>query len=200
VTTGHADGLITLDLAEADPAHREELREQLDEPYRTLIGHMRHEVGHYYWTVLDPQGDDLLRARALLGDESADYGEALQRHYEEGGAPAGWPESFVSAYATMHPMEDWAETWAHLLHLRDAVQTAVAYGLSVLRPVWSAPAEVPLETQAMIDAFLPIAYAVNELNRSLGQDDLYPFVLAPRVRQKLELIDSLVQQRARLAA
>ena len=193
VTTGHADGVITLDLAETDDAHREALRAQLDEPYRTLLGHMRHEVGHYYWTVLAPQGDDLLRVRALLGDDTADYGAALQRHYDEGGAPAGWQESFVSAYATMHPMEDWAETWAHLLHIRDSMQTVAAYQIAVGVPEPSAPVLVPTDTEELLKAWAPIAFAVNELNRSMGQDDLYPFVLAVRVREKLALVDELVR-------
>ena len=207
VMTGHADGLITLDLAEADAAHREQLRSDLDEPYRTLLGHMRHEVGHFYWTVLAPQGDDLLRARALLGDETADYQQALSRHYEQGGAPAGWAESFVSVYATMHPMEDWAETWAHLLHVRDGIQTAAAYRIVVGGPdlpglragdlaLAAAPHAAATSVEVLLADWVPLAYAINELNRSMGQDDLYPFVLAPRAREKLAFVDGLVRRAA----
>ena len=134
VTTGHADGVITLDLAEADPVAREQRRTQLHEPYRTLLGHMRHEVGHYFQPILAPEGSEALeRCRALMGDERADYAQAMERHYAEG-PPADWAERFVSAYATMHPWEDWAETFAHYLHIRDVLQTAVAYGVTVSGP------------------------------------------------------------------
>ena len=123
VTTGHADGLITLDLAESGDAHREAMREQMGEPYRTVLGHLRHEVGHHYWTVLAPDEDARERARTLFGDEREDYQAALDRHYEQG-PPPDWAERHVSAYATMHPSEDWAETFAHYLHIRDTLQTA----------------------------------------------------------------------------
>ena len=133
VTTGHADGVITLDVAESDDAHREALREQLGEPYRTVLGHFRHEVGHYYWPLLVPEGGARERCRALFGDEREDYGAALERHYETG-PPPDWSQRFVSAYATMHPWEDWAETFAHYLHIWDTLQTAGAYGVRVGAP------------------------------------------------------------------
>ena len=123
VVTGHADGLITLDLAEGDDPHREAVRVKLREDYRTLLGHLRHESGHYYWEQLIAGPDQLESFRALFGDERADYQEAIQRHYDEG-PPAAWAQTYVSAYATMHPWEDWAETFAHYLHLRDLLQTA----------------------------------------------------------------------------
>ena len=131
VTTGHADGVVTLDLAEVDPVARERTRTELDEPYRTVLGHLRHEIGHYYQPLLVTDDE---RCRALFGDDRADYGEALERHYASG-PPADWAERFVSAYATMHPWEDWAETFAHYLHIRDVLQTAVAYGVTVTGPV-----------------------------------------------------------------
>ena len=144
VTTGHADGVITLDLAEADPVAREQRRTQLHEPYRTLLGHMRHEVGHYFQPILAPEGSKALeRCRALMGDERADYAQAMERHYAEG-PPADWAERFVSAYATMHPWEDWAETFAHYLHIRDVLQTAVAYGITVSGPAVAAADAAPL--------------------------------------------------------
>ena len=130
MTTGHADGVITLDMAESDDAHREALREQLGEPYRTVLGHFRHEVGHYYWPLLVPEGRARERCRELFGDEREDYGAALERHYETG-PPPDWSQRFVSAYATMHPWEDWAETLAHYLHIWDTLQTAGAYGVRV---------------------------------------------------------------------
>ena len=133
VTTGHADGVITIDLAEGDDAHRERMRHELGEPYRTLLGHLRHEIGHYYWTVLVDRAGRHDEFRALFGDERADYGAALDRHYANGPTP-GWEERYVSAYATAHPWEDWAETFAHYLHIRDTLQTAAAYGVIVTGP------------------------------------------------------------------
>ena len=126
--TGHADGVITLDLREVDDVHRTRMRDQLHEPYRTVLGHFRHEIGHFYQPSLMAGRED--EVRALFGDERADYQAALDRHYAEG-APEDWEQSFVSAYATMHPWEDWAETFAHFLHIRDLMQTAAAWRLGV---------------------------------------------------------------------
>ncbi|CAN5529258.1 putative zinc-binding metallopeptidase [soil metagenome] len=202
VTTGHANGVITLDLAESDDARREQRRQQLGEPYRTVLGHMRHEVGHYYWTVLATSDEDLTKARALLGDEREDYQEAIARHYEEG-PPEDWHVDYVSAYATMHPAEDWAETFAHYLHIRDTLQTAAANRVRVLGPeavaempqgreLSSVPREGPQEFSDLIAAWLPLTYALNALNRSMGYDDLYPFVLTRAVIEKLGLVHELV--------
>ena len=130
VMTGHDDGLITINIAEADSAERERRRVELGEPYRTLLGHLRHEVGHYYWDVLVRDGGKLEAARAVFGDERIDYQEALERHYQQG-APANWEASYVSAYATMHPWEDFAETWTHYLHMVDTLDTAASFGLAV---------------------------------------------------------------------
>jgi hypothetical protein len=202
VTTGHADGVITLDLAEADPVAREQRRAQLDEPYRTVLGHMRHEIGHYYQPILAPEGSPAIeRCRALMGDERADYAQAMERHYASG-PPADWAERHVSAYATMHPWEDWAETFAHYLHIRDVLQTAVAYGITVsgpavaaadAAPLYSYPGAVADDMRGLLDAWLPLTYALNEISRSVGEDDLYPFVLAPAAIEKLALVDELVR-------
>lgn len=203
VTTGHADGLITLDLAEADDAHRIRMREQMQEPQRTLLGHMRHEVAHYYEPILCPDGSpQRARYRALFGDERADYQAAIDRHYAAG-APPDWAERFVSAYATMHPWEDWAETFAHYLHIRDTLQTSVAYGVTVVgplvfatdhAPLYSFPAAASEDIRGVLGAWLPLTYALNALNRSMGADDIYPFVLAPPVVEKLGFIDELVRR------
>jgi hypothetical protein len=187
VTTGHADGTITLDLAESDDAHRERMRIEMGEPYRTVLGHLRHEIGHYYWPILADDDDKRARARELFGDDTADYQAALQRHYEQG-PPADWEQEYVSAYATMHPMEDWAETFAHYLHIRDTLQTADAYEVRVD----GQPAPGDDGMPAMLDAWLPLARALNALNRSMGRDDLYPFVLAPPVMAKLAMVHELV--------
>jgi hypothetical protein len=195
VTTGHANGVITLDLAEADPVARERRRAELDEPYRTLLGHLRHEVGHYYQPILAPEGSPALeRCRALMGDEREDYAAAMERHYAEG-PPPDWPERFVSAYATMHPWEDWAETFAHYLHIRDVLQTATAYGLTVSGPVTAdtAPLHSYPSVGDWLDAWLPLTYALNAISRSIGDDDLYPFVLAPAAIEKLTFVDELVR-------
>jgi hypothetical protein len=205
VTTGHDDGLITLDLAEADDAHREQIRAELDEPYRTVLGHMRHEIGHYYEPILCPEDSpERARYRELFGDDRADYQEALDRHYANG-APDGWSGEFVSAYATMHPWEDWAETFAHYLHIRDSLQTSVAYGVTVVgpavfhtdeAPLYSFPAAAAEGIRELLNAWLPLTYALNAMNRSMGAGDLYPFVLAPAVIEKLGFIDELIRRSA----
>jgi hypothetical protein len=216
VVIGHDNGVITIDVHEADDAHREAIRLGLGEAYRTMLGHLRHEVGHYYWMVL-VEGVGLDRPgpidafRALFGDERQDYGGALANHYGSGSdvAPSatGWEDAHVSSYATMHPWEDWAETFAHYLHIRDTLQTAASYGLSVSGPrvalsdadsVSAAPDD-RLETgtfEDVIGQWLPLTYALNAINRSMGSDDLYPFVLAPKVMEKLAFIDALVRPRA----
>lgn len=201
VMTGHSNGLITINLVEADDAERERLRKSMNEPYRTLVGHFRHEIGHYYWDRLVERGQKHEPFRVLFGDERADYGEALQRHYSGGPRP-DWQNEFVSAYATMHPWEDFAETWAHYLHIVDTLETADAFGLRV-RPKISRGDEMharvdfdPYRTddmQRLIDAFLPLTFAVNSLNRSMGQPDLYPFVLSPRAIEKLGFVHQLVK-------
>jgi hypothetical protein len=202
VTTGHADGVITVDLAESDDAHREQRREQLDEPYRTMLGHLRHELGHYFQPLLIVGDDSWHACRALFGDERADYQAAIDRHYEQG-APADWENDFVSAYATMHPWEDWAETFAHYLHIRDTLQTAAQYGVSVRGPV-AVTTDRSLESDPrpqdavrgfaeIMEDWLPLTYALNAINRSMGEADLYPFVLAPNVVEKLSFVHERVR-------
>lgn len=200
VTTGHADGVITLDLAEGDDAHREALRRQMDEPYRTVLGHFRHEIGHYYWPRLVERSPALAQVRGMFGDDRTDYGDALERHYADG-PPVGWEQRFVSGYATAHPWEDWAESFAHYLHIRDTLQTAAAFGVLVAGPDLP-PASTPSLTalpvagsadfDEIVAAWLPLTLALNAVNRSMGKSDLYPFVLAPAVLDKLRLVHRLV--------
>jgi hypothetical protein len=205
VVTGHADGVITIDLAESDDVHRTMLRTQLEEPYRTVVGHIRHEVGHHYWMVLVEQGGRLDEVRGLFGDERASYEDALRRHYREG-APAGWQATHVSAYATMHPWEDWAETFAHYLHIRDALQTAAAWGMTVAGPAGDpAPraGAVPMDSveagsfAAVVRDWRLISGALNALDRSMGHDDPYPFELPDPVIDRLELVHRLVVDSSR---
>ena len=199
VMTGHANGIITISLAEADDAERERIRSEMGEPYRTLLGHFRHEIAHYYWDRLVAETPALDAFREVFGDERADYGAALQRHYEEG-PPADWPASFVSTYASAHPWEDFAETWAHYFHMIDTLETARGFGLSV-RPRVSDPEGHSVVVDfdphrggmpRIIDAWLPLTVAVNAINRSMGQSDLYPFVLTPSVIVKLTFIHELI--------
>jgi hypothetical protein len=204
VTTGHAGGIITLDLAESDAVHRERVRQQLSEPYRTVLGHFRHEIGHYFFPVLVGD-DDLEVVRAHFGDETLDYQAALDRHYRDG-APDGWGEAYVSEYATMHPAEDFAETFAHYLHIRAVLQSAAAYRLRVDGPPVAPDPDVlaadptALEPTALdtsgigpiVDTWLPLSYALNAVNRSMGASDLYPFVLPPPVIDKLDVVHRLV--------
>lgn len=198
VTTGHADGLITLDLAESDDAERERLRMQLDEPYRTVLGTLRHETGHAMWPLLIDDESTRERARELFGDEREDYGAALERHYEQG-PPEDWAQEYVSAYATMHPAEDWAETFAHYLHIRDVLQTSGAHGVGVAGPsvvglrrraedLSAVPGPVPTEIEALVGDWLPLTYALNAINRSMGRKDLYPFVLTEPTIAKLGFV------------
>jgi hypothetical protein len=203
VTTGHVNGVVTMDLAEFDDAHRERVRQELAEPYRTLLGHLRHEVGHYYWQVFVGFSSPSLPAyRALFGDERADYSSARERHYASG-PPTGWEDEYVSAYATMHPWEDWAETFAHYLHIRDSLQTAAAFGVIVVGPgrlhpahISAPPAYPEQDFDDILANWIPLTSALNAINRSMGHGDLYPFVLSPPVMEKLAFVHRLVVQRS----
>lgn len=192
VFTGHHNGVITLDLAEGDDVHREQLRISMDEPYRTLLGHFRHEVGHYYfYRLVGTSGDYWQRVNELFGDPNADYQAALDRHYSQG-APDGWQDEYVSSYATMHPAEDWAETFAHYLHIRDTLDTAAAFGMAAASATLGHKMLGPSGFDTMIDMWLPLAWALNMVNRSMGKDDLYPFVLPPAVLEKMRFIHTVI--------
>jgi hypothetical protein len=205
VMTGHDNGLITINTNEADAAEREKLRSQMSEAYRTVLGHFRHEVGHYYWDRLVRDGGWTDAFRALFGDERADYGQALQAHYQNGPRP-DWQTAYVSAYATSHPWEDWAETFAHFLHVVDTLETARAFGLKIsprIRKEQELSAEVDFDPyrspdiETLMRAWLPLTFAVNSLNRSMGQPDLYPFVLSPLAVQKLGFVREVVARARR---
>ena len=203
VLTGHAEGIITLNTEEADDVARERARAAMHEPYRTLLGHLRHEIGHYYWDRLVAGTDWIWDYRQLFGDERADYGLALQNHYVQGPAP-DWALRHVSAYASSHPWEDWAETWAHYLHMTDTLDTALGFGLSLedsdidyqpftadmlYRPD-AADAQVFLE---FLNTWTRLSGVLNELCRSMGMADFYPFVLPIEVVRKLQFIHLVVK-------
>jgi len=201
VMTGHDDGLITINIAEADSAERERRRIEMGESYRTLLGHFRHEVGHYYWNLLVLDRNLTGAARSVFGDERVSYAEALEEYYRTGPAP-GWQNAFVSAYATMHPWEDFAETWTHYFHMVDTLDTAASFGMTlnpVATPDQTADAPVPFDPyrafscDALVSAWLPLTVAVNSLNRSMGQSDLYPFTLSNAAIDKLSFIHGLVR-------
>ncbi len=209
VTIGHADGVVTIDLSEVDHAYRESLRIRLGEPYRTMLGHFRHEIGHYYWQELVAGGPWSDRCRALFGDESASYTEAIERHYRDG-SPPSWGAEYISEYATMHPWEDFAESWAHYLHITDTLQTVASFGMSLsgaVGPGLSTAAvealrtEPPLSPVAYHDLSMdeilalwhPLAITFNQVNRSMGKEDLYPFLHPGPVREKLAFVHEVVR-------
>jgi hypothetical protein len=202
VLTGHADGLITIALAEADDAEREQRRAALGEPYRTLLGHFRHEVGHWYWDRLVRDAPAREPFTALFGDAARDYGEALQTHYASG-PRADWQAEYISAYAAAHPWEDFAETWAHYFHMVDTLETGGSFGI-VLNP--RLDRDDVLTTSLDFDVYAPdlsmdtigaawvaLSSALNSFNRSMGLPDAYPFVLSERVNEKLAFVHALVR-------
>jgi hypothetical protein len=197
VLTGHNNGLIQINIAEADDAERERRRALMGEPYRTLIGHFRHEVGHFYWDLLVKDRDGMAGFVEVFGDPSQDYDAALRNHYANGPSP-DWQLSYISAYASSHPWEDFAETWAHCFHMIDGLETARAYGIF--------PADLPAGAihatevdpyeatgiDQVIAAWVPLTVAINSINRSLGQPDLYPFVLTEAIVRKIDYVFKLI--------
>jgi len=207
VMTGHAGGVITLNVAEADDDYRERNRESLKEPYRTIVGHLRHELGHYYWDVLIRDTRWLAPFRDVFGDDRGDYGAALQKHYAEG-PPPDWGTRHISSYAASHPWEDWAETWAHYLHARSTLETVKSFGIgteaSTLK-VTPFTADVLYRHGATraddnflawINAWVVLTAVLNETARSMGQPDIYPFVLSRTVVTKLHFIQCVIEDRA----
>ena len=201
VMTGHSNGLITVNVAEADDDERVKRRLQMREPYRTLLGHLRHESGHFYWDSLIRNAGLQQEFRAVFGDEQQPYGSALQTYYANG-APANWQDHFVSAYATAHPWEDWAETWAHYLHMVDLLETAASYNTRLAVPGDQNEADDAVidpfeggqtDFDQLVEQWVPLTLLVNSLNRSLGQDDAYPFALAVASLNKLRFVHDLIQ-------
>lgn len=183
VTMGHADGLITINVTEASDAVRAERQEQLGELYRTMLGHMRHEMAHFLFVRLSESEAFLTGFRALFGDERANYGEALKAHYAN---PGTADEAHITGYATSHPHEDWAETIAHLLHLVDLLDSAAGAGLSMADgPAQGYDAYAEPDSEALIEHAIALSIAINNVNRAVDLPDLYPFVMPRGVRTKL---------------
>jgi hypothetical protein len=204
VLTGHDNGVITINIEEADDSVRERVRQQLREPYRTLLGHLRHEVGHYYWDRLIDGTSRLEDFRGLFGDEREDYAIALKNNYENGPMP-GWDQKFVSAYASTHPWEDWAESWAHYLHMVDTLDTALSFGLDARRleleidPYGRDALFRPNDPGAkrflaFLNSWIELTAVLNELSRAMGQPDLYPFALPRPAIAKLHFIHLVVTE------
>jgi hypothetical protein len=196
IFTGHKDGTIVLNLNEADDAHREATRVSFGEPQRTVLGHLRHELSHFLFQRFVDGWPELTTFRDIFGDERADYTAALQQHYEQG-PRADWQQFFVSAYASSHPWEDWAETCAHYLLMVEAVDTAAAWGLQLslaggehVHPDRTA-ATAPVE-RLVIDHWLPMARFLNAMSRSLGLPDSYPYLLPPPVLGKLRFVQEML--------
>lgn len=211
ILTGHDRGLITLNVSEADSAEREKMRVQMGERYRTLLGHFRHELGHYYWDRLirdDPERLD--RFRAVFGDETFDYEEALRLHYANG-APPDWEQRHISAYAASHPWEDWAESWAHYIHITDTLEMvhALNLGLGQLETDPNAlsagdtggthhaspddsPAERAEPFSPILERWMVLSEASNSINRCMGLPDLYPFVISEVTAGKLRFVHELL--------
>jgi hypothetical protein len=204
VLTGHANGLITLNVEEADDSTREKIRNELHEPYRTLLGHFRHEIGHYYWDRLIAGTTWLEKYRELFGDERQDYAAALKRNYDEG-PPANWADNHISSYASVHPWEDWAESFAHYLHVVDSLDTALRFGLrgddveAAVEPFSVDDLYDPTTLDAkrvtlLVNSWVQLTTVLNELARSMGQHDFYPFVMSRSVLRKIHFIQIIVKE------
>ncbi len=207
-TTGHLDGVITVDVMEADAVERERQRQRFDEPYRSLLGHLRHESGHFYWLVLVQAAGRLDDFRSLFGDERMDYQSALAWHQSEG-PPADWPSRHISAYASAHPWEDWAETWAHYLHMIDCVDTAEAEGMEpraaglLFGAIWPFKrCDIYGEEtfESLMERWVPLTIAMNSMSRSMGHADFYPVVIPGPAYEKLQYIHRAIREQARRTA
>lgn len=184
VYTGYADGIITINLLEASTTSRIAQQKAAKESYRTVLGHMRHESGHHFWTFVKKDSGLLEEFKQRFGLENEDYAIALKQFYECGPCDA-WSERFISPYASAHPLEDWAECWAHYLHIYDGLETAAALGMAPINPA-------ELCFQEKITLWRSVSAGLNEMNRSLGLQDAYPFVINTTVAEKLGFVDRVV--------
>jgi len=212
IMTGHQTGTITINIQEADHSHREAMREYMNEPYRTTLGHVRHEIGHYFWDRLIAGSSNLDRFRELFGDEREDYKQSLE-HYYKNGPQANWQENFISAYASAHAWEDWAETWAHYLHITDTMETAYDFGLSIeghaLPPPLNASDDIKVFANEYLHAiafddlltdWMRLTILMNALNRSMGLRDAYPFSVSAGVSDKLRFVHQVIAAKVKQQA
>ncbi|MEO5891172.1 MAG: putative zinc-binding peptidase [Ferruginibacter sp.] len=191
VMTGHDNGVITLNIEEADEGELTRHKLDLGEKYRTLLGHFRHEIGHYYWDVLIKDSSHLEKFRQLFGNEEKDYDEALAEYYQNGIQP-NWNDFFISPYASAHPWEDWAESWAHYMHMMDTLETAYSFGIGIHRREMETEVNsdpyMAVNFDNIVNTWFPLTFAVNSLNRSMGHADFYPFIVSAPVIEKLRFI------------
>ncbi len=202
VMTSHQSGLITINIKEADEAERAKNKYDLNEKYRTLLGHFRHEIGHYYWDVLIKNNPkNLKKFRELFGNETANYEQALRNYYSNPNKNTS--NHYISIYATSHPWEDWAESWAHYMHLMDTVETAYYFGIQLdneslaHRKLSTQKISNPYEVKKFIDIFnmwVPLGFAVNALSRSMGHPEFYPFVISDEIVEKLSFIHKICKK------
>ncbi|MCW8904203.1 zinc-binding metallopeptidase family protein [Sedimenticola sp.] len=199
VFTGHKSGVITLNIAEANPVAREQTRAHVNESYRTLLGHFRHESGHYYWDVLLRNSPHIEEFRALFGDERIGYGDVMQGYYVNGPV-ANWQTNWISGYASAHSWEDWAETWAHYLHMIDSMETANDYGFDLgntgrhtaKSQQFNAEYLSSVSINDLVNEWSNFTVALNDMNRSMGLPDAYPFVLTDFIIKKLAFVHAIV--------
>ena len=184
LSTGYLGGVITINVLEADDAARTAVREEMNENYRTVLGHLRHESGHYYWSRLNPDPQTRIEFANQFGDETRDYGQALDAYYASGPSQ-NWRQFYISAYASAHPAEDWAESWGHYLHIYDALDTAASQELIAVSPA-------QMNIAQRIDIWQDLSITLNEMNRSVGLGDAYPFVINKHVTRKLTFVDSII--------
>jgi hypothetical protein len=210
IMTSHGNGLITLNIEEADDSYREGVRNRMHEPYRTLLGHFRHEIGHYYWDRLIDGTPWHEKFRELFGDERTDYASALRKNYESG-PPPNWSDRFISTYAAAHPWEDWAECWAHYLHLVDSLDTAIGLGMGAdniepdtepfaLEDLYAPDEPDAMHVLSLVNGWMDLVTALNELARSMGHRDFYPFVMSRTVLRKLHFIQLVVKRQREAVA
>jgi hypothetical protein len=202
ILTGHDGGVVTLNLIEADDVARERIRHAMGEPYRTLLGHFRHEVAHHYWSrLIEPDAGALQAFRLVFGDETINYAQALQNHYSPQSGKV-WTDDYVSFYATSHPWEDFAETFAHYLHMVDTLATIACFGMPMNPgPDGRAGARIDFDpytapTDALTAQMASYSFALNAVNRSMGQPDLYPFRLSPAITGKIDYVNRLIARAA----
>ena len=184
VYTGHDNGIVTINIREADDVERERLRVELGEAQRTLLGHFRHEIGHYYWDALVKKRCEAAFIQVFGDPMNPSYQEALTAYYNTA-PPNNWQSQFVSAYATMHPWEDFAETFATYLDMVSLLDTA--YHISFFN---GSPSLSHLDT--IVIQYQQLGISLNELNRSKGIMDVVPEIVSPGVKEKMQFIHEVI--------